>query len=186
MWTLSPTCPYTLCCPASLGHLVLEQWHCWALLVLMIPALHALRKDPPEYPDEATGRIVPRCLGSMGIIHKHWYLWFLKRKWTLNLIISFLIRFKKCIISNFHSCCWFVSTSVPRSPCCLLYGIQSYFHLFKEMFFSPPSLHETSTWTTAQRGNCLYPRSCLCAKQTGANGAGLPSPAPPAALLLSP
>ena len=166
MWTVSasPTCPYTLCCLASLGHQVLGQGHCWAPLVLTAPSLHAPRKDSPKYLDVATERIVPHCLGSMSIRHRHQYLWYLKRKWTLILIIIFLIEFKKCIRSNFHSCCWFVSTSVPKSPCCLLYGLQSYFHLFKEMFFSPLSLHETSTWTTVQWGNCLYPQSCRVCK----------------------
>lgn len=31
----------------------------------------------------------------MGVRHRYWYLWYLKRKWTLILIIIFLIRFQK-------------------------------------------------------------------------------------------
>lgn len=181
MVSASPTCPHTLCCLASLGHQVLGQGHCWAPSVLTTPSLRALRKDPPKYPDAATERSLPRCLGSMGIGHRHrylWYLWHLKRKWTLILTIIFLIRFKKCIRSNFHSCCWFVSTSVPASPCCLLYGLQPYFRSFKEMFFSPLSLHETSTWTTARRGRCLYPQPCqVCkANRHKRSRAAFPSP----------
>jgi len=155
---------YTLLCLESWGHRGLGQGHCWAPSVLTTPSLRALRKDPLKYPDAATERIVPCCLGSMGIRHRHRYLWHLESKRSLILIIIFLIGFKKCIRSNFHSCCWFVSTAVPKSPCCLFYGLQSYFHLFKEMFFSPLSLHETSTWTTAQWGNCLHQQPCQVCK----------------------
>lgn len=161
MISARPACLDTLCSLVSLGHQVLGQGHCWAPLILMTPSFCTLKKDPPKYFVVATEIIVPNCLGLMGVRHhRHWYLWHLKRKWTLILIIIFLISSKICIRSNFHSCCWFVSTSVLKSPCCLLYSLQSYFHLFKEMFFSPLLLHETFTCTTAQQRNCLYPQPC--------------------------
>lgn len=93
---------------------------------------------------------------------------------------------KKCMRSNFHSCCWFVSTCVPKSPCCFLYGLRSYFPLFKEMFFSPLLLHETATWAAVQKGAAHTHSPVKCAKQTGSSRAQLPPPAPPAALLPHP
>lgn len=158
-WFL-PAPPAHTPCLASLRHRVLGQGHCWAPSTLMTASPHALRKEPRNCHDVATEKIVPHCLDSVGIRDRHRYLWYLKRKLSLPLIIIYLIRFKKCIRSHFHSCCWFVSTSVPRSPCCFLYGLQSYFPLFKEMFFSPLLLHETATWTTVQQGGCPYPQPC--------------------------
>lgn len=132
-----PTCPYGSWCLASLGHQVLGQGHSQKTLC-------TIRLDvpiPPRVEERSTK--APWCgpgenyAPLMGVRHRYWYLWYLKRKWTLILIIIFLIRFKKCIQVIFTAVADLLVHLSPNLPAVCFMVFDPIFICLKKCFSLP-------------------------------------------------